>query len=201
MGIVGFYGGVKLAISVFATSFVAGLVWAFGIKKAIQIKSEPLLLELPPYRKPLIKNVFAKSWIRMKDFVYIVIPLLALGGIAYGILDISGLTYIVIEPLSPITNWLGLPTVTIIPIIFGFLQKDLTGAMLLSVLDGETSSVLTLLQIYTFGVATIIGIPCMIALGMLIKEFGFKKAIVLTMTSIVYGFLFAGLAWRIISIV
>jgi len=200
MGIVGFYGGVKLAISVFATSFVAGLVWAFGIKKAIQIKSEPLLLELPPYRKPLIKNVFAKSWIRMRDFVYIVIPLLALGGIAYGILDISGLTHIVVEPLSPITTWLGLPTVTIIPIIFGFLQKDLTGAMLLSVLGSETSSVLTPLQIYTFGVATTVGIPCMIALGMLIKEFGFKRAIVLTITSIVYGLLFAGLAWRMISI-
>jgi Fe2+ transport system protein B len=71
MGIVGFYGGVKLALSVFATSFVAGLIWAFGVKKVIQIKSEALLLELPPYRKPLIKNVFAKSWIRMRDFAYI----------------------------------------------------------------------------------------------------------------------------------
>jgi len=201
MGIVGFYGGVKLALSVFATSFVAGLIWAFGVKKVIQIKSEALLLELPPYRRPLIKNVFAKSWIRMRDFVYIVIPLLALGGIAYGVLDMSGLTRIVVEPLSPITTWLGLPTVTIIPIIFGFLQKDLTGAMLLSVLGSETSSVLTPLQIYTFGVATTLGIPCMIALGMLIKEFGFKRAIVLTITSIVYGLLFAGLAWRIISII
>ena len=201
MGIVGFYGGMKLALSVFATSFVAGLIWAFGIKKVIQVKSEPLLLELPPYRRPLFKNVFAKSWIRMRDFVYIVIPLLALGGIAYGILDMSGLTNIVVEPLSPITTWLGLPTLAIIPIIFGFLQKDLTGAMLLSVLGSETSSVLTPLQIYTFGVATTIGIPCMIALGMLIKEFEFKRAIVLTITSIVYGLLIAGLAWRIISIV
>ncbi len=201
MGIVGFYGGIKLALSVFATSFAAGLIWAFGIKKVIEIQSEPLLLELPPYRKPLFKNVFAKSWIRMRDFVYIVIPLLALGGIAYGILDMSGFTYIVVEPLSPITTWLGLPTVTIIPIIFGFLQKDLTGAMLLSVLGSETSLVLTPLQIYTFGVATTIGIPCMIALGMLIKEFGFKRAIVLTITSIAYGLLIAGLAWRIISLV
>ncbi|MCK4478337.1 ferrous iron transport protein B [Candidatus Bathyarchaeota archaeon] len=201
MGIVGFYGGIKLALSVFATSFVAGLIWAFAIKKVIQIKSEPLLLELPPYRKPLIQNVFAKSWIRMKDFVYIVIPLLALGGIAYGILDISGLTQIVVEPLSPITTWLGLPTITIIPMIFGFLQKDLTGAMLLSVLGSKISFVLTPLQIYTFGVATTLGIPCMIALGMLIKEFGFKRAIILTITSTVYGLLFAGLAWRIISIV
>ena len=200
MGIVGFYGGMRLALSVFATSLAAGLIWAYGVKKAIQIKSAPLLLELPPYRRPLIKNVLAKSWIRMKDFVYIVIPLLALGGIAYGVLDMLGLTRIVVEPLVPITAWLGLPTVTIIPIIFGFLQKDLTGAMLLSVLGGETASVLTPLQIYTFGVATTIGIPCMIALGMLIKEFGFKRAMVLTMTSIVYGLLIAGLAWRIISL-
>jgi ferrous iron transport protein B len=201
MGVVGFYGGVNLALSVFATSFVAGLIWAFAIKKVIQIESDPLLLELPPYRKPLIKNVLAKSWIRMKDFVYIVIPLLALGGIAYGFLDMSGITNIIAEPLSLITTWLGLPNETIIPIMFGFLQKDLTGAMLLSVLGSEISLSLNTLQIYTFGVATTVGIPCIIALGMLIKEFGFKKAILLTIISIFYGILFAGLAWRILSIV
>jgi ferrous iron transport protein B len=200
MGIVGFYGDTRLALSVFATSFAAGLVWAFGIKRVIQIETEPLLLELPPYRKPLIKNVLAKSWIRMKDFVYVVIPLLVLGGMAYGILDMSGLTETIVEPLAPITTWLGLPNVTIIPIIFGFLQKDLTGAMLLSVLGVEIPLALTPIQIYTFGVATTLGIPCMIALGMLIKEFGFSRAIVLTVTSIAYGLLFAGLAWRIVSV-
>ena len=200
MGIVGFYGGTKLAFSVFATLLVAGLIWAFGIKKIIHIKSEPLLLELPPYRKPLIKNVLAKSWIRMKDFVYIVIPLLALGGIAYGILNIAGLTTIILKPLSPIAIWLGLPTITIIPLVFGFLQKDLTGAMLISVLGSKISLALTPIQIYTFGVATTIGIPCIIALGMLVKEFGFKRAIVLTIGSVIYGLLFAGLIWRIISV-
>jgi len=200
MGIAGFYGGITMAFAVFATLFVAGLIWAFGIKKAIHIKSEPLLLELPPYRKPLIKNVLAKSWIRMKDFVYIVIPLLVLGGIAYGILNITGFTKRIVEPLSPITTWLGLPAATIIPLVFGFLQKDLTGAMLLSVLGSKISLALTPLQIYTFGIASTIGIPCLIALGMLTREFGFKKTIVLTITSIAYGLLFAGLVWRIISI-
>ena len=200
MGIVGYFGGIKLAFSVFATLLVAGLIWAFVIKRIFHIKSEPLLLELPPYRKPLIKNVLAKSWIRMKDFVYIVIPLLALGGIAYGILDILGLINVIVGPLSPITVWLGLPTVTIVPLIFGFLQKDLTGAMLLSVLGANLSLALTPLQIYTFGVASTIGIPCIIALGVLIKEFGLKRAVVLTIVSIVYGLLLAGLTWRIISI-
>jgi ferrous iron transport protein B len=200
LGVVGFYGGIPLAFSVFVTAFIAGLLWIFVLKKLVTIESEPLLLELPPYRKPLLKNVLAKSWIRMKEFVCIVIPLLALGGIGYGVLETLGLTTVLVEPFSPITAWLGLPTVTIIPIIFGFLQKDLTGAMLLSVLNNQISVALTPLQIYTFGVATTIGIPCVIALGMLIKEFGFKRATALTITSILYGLLIAGLVWRVVAL-
>jgi len=141
-----------------------------------------------------------KSWIRMRDFVYIVMPLLMLGGIIFATLDIMSLTKIIVEPFLPITNWLGLPALTIIPLIFGFLQKDLTGAMLFSVLDSRTSLVLTPLQIYTFGLASTIGIPCIIALGMLIREFGVKKATVLTALSVVYALFFAGLTRRIILI-
>lgn len=200
MGIVGFYGGITLALGVLATLFFAGLIWALVIKKAFYLKKELLLLELPPYRKPLIKNVLAKSWVRMKDFVYIVIPFLILGGIAYGTLDILGLDEIIVKPFSLLTAWLGLPALTVIPLLFGFLQKDLTGAMLVSVLGSEISLVLTPLQLYTFGVASTVGIPCIIALGILAKEFSFKKAIVLTGISIIYGFLLAGLISRFILI-
>lgn len=201
MGIAGFYGGIMLAISVFFTLFIAALIWAFAIKKVIYIKSEPLLLELPIYRKPLIKNIVIKSWIRMKDFVYIIIPLLAIGGIIYGILDASHLTHIIVKALSPITLWLGLPNTTIIPLFFGFLQKDLTGGMLITSLQTtDISSILTPLQIYTFTVAATIGIPCINALVMFIKEFGFKKAINATVISIIYGLFIAGVVWRIIFI-
>jgi len=136
----------------------------------------------------------------MRDFVYIVIPLLALGGIAYGVLNLTGLTTVILEPLSPVAIWLGLPTVTIIPLVFGFLQKDLTGAMPISVLGRKVSLMLNPVQIYTFGVATTIGIPCIIALGMLIREFGLKKAAALTLSSIVYGLLFLGSICRVRSL-
>ncbi len=200
MGIIGFYGGIKLVFAVFITLFVAGLLWALGIKKVIHAKSEPLLLELPPYRRPLIKNVLVKSWIRMKDFVYIVIPLLAIGGIVYGILDVLDVIDIIIKPLSLITAWLQLPDRTIVPLVFGFLQKDLTGAMLISVLGNEISTVLTSLQLYVFGVAAVIGIPCITALGLFIKEFGWKKALILTIILNIYGILIAGLIGRAISL-
>jgi ferrous iron transport protein B len=61
---------------------------------------------------------------------------------------------------------------------------------------GGATLALNSLQIYTFGVATTIGIPCVIALGMFCKEFGFKRAVALTIASIVYGLLVAGLIWR-----
>ena len=71
-------------------------------------------MELPPYRKPLVKNVLTKSWIRMRKFVYIAIPLLALGGIAYGIPNKTGFTALVVKPLSPTATWLALPVETVI---------------------------------------------------------------------------------------
>jgi ferrous iron transport protein B len=200
MRIVGYYGSILLVFSVYVTLIISALIWAFIVKRAAHIKNQPLLLELPPYRRPLIENIITKSWIRMKVFVYLVIPLLVIGGVIYAVLEITGLTSAIIKPLSPITQWLGLPAVTIIPLVFGFLQKDLTGAMLLSVLGSNISSVLTSIQIYTFGLAATMQIPCVIALGMLIREFGIKKAVSLTGISIIYGLLFAGLAWRIISI-
>ena len=200
MGIVGYYGGILLVIAIYITLAISGLIWSFIAKKIIPKKTPLLLLELPPYRKPLTKNILIKGWIRMKSFVYLVIPLLAVGGVIYAVLETAGLTSTVIKPLSPITRWLGLPAVAIIPLVFGFLQKDLTGGMLLSVLGNNISSVLTPLQIYTFGLAAVMQIPCIIALGMLIREFGVKKAVSLTGISIIYGLLFAGLAWRIISI-
>ena len=203
MGIVGYFGGKLLAASVFVSLIVAFLIFGYLMKKIMRMEKKPVLYELPelpPYRIPSIKNIITKSWIRMKTFIYIVIPFLIIGGIFYTALDTLGVTKVVVGPFSPIMWWLGLPAVAIIPWAFAYLQKDLSIAMLFTVLGSEIAAVLSPLQIYTFGVATTIGIPCMIATGMLWKEFGFKRAFTLTLVSAVYGLLFAGFAWRTISI-
>ncbi len=203
MGIVGYFGGKLLVASLLVSLIVAFLIFGYLMKKVMRTEKKLVLYELPelpPYRIPSIKNIITKSWIRMKTFVYIVIPFLIIGGIFYMALDTLGVTKAVVGPFSPIMWWLGLPAVAIIPWLFGYLQKDLSAAMLFTVLGTEIAVVLSPLQIYTFSVATTIGIPCMIATGMLWKEFGAKRAVALTLVSAVYGLLFAGLAWRIISI-
>lgn len=200
MGVVGYYGSVSLAIYVFLTLLLAAVIWGLVAKKIFKPEVNYLIIELPPYRKPLLKNILVKSWLRMKDFIYIVIPLLIFGGMLYGLLDALDITKLFIDPLSAITTWLNLPKVTVIPLVFSFLQKDLTGGMLISTLGNNLSASLTSLQIYTFGVAATVGIPCINAFGMLIKEFGLKKAILLTLISVSFGIGLAGIIWRIISV-
>ncbi len=203
MGIVGHFGGKLLAVSVLASLVIALLVFGYFMKKVMKMEKKPVLHELPelpPYRMPSIKNIITKSWIRMKTFIYVVIPFLILGGILYSVLDILGVTKVIVEPFSPIMWWLGLPAVAIIPWLFSYLQKDLSAVMLFSVLGTEIAVILSPIQIYSFGMATTIGIPCMIATGMIWKEFGARKAIILTLVSAVYGLLFAGVAFRIVSI-
>ncbi len=203
MGIVGHFGGKLLAVYVLASLVVAFLIFGYIMKKVMRIEKKPIfheLPELPTYRAPSIKNIITKSWIRMKSFVYVVIPFLIIGGIVYSGLDVLGITKVVVKPFSLITWWLGLPDVVVVPWLFSYLQKDLSSVMLFSVLGSRIAEVLTPIQIYTFGMATTLGIPCMIATGMIWKEFGAKKAIFLTLVSAAYGLLFAGVAFRIVSI-
>jgi ferrous iron transport protein B len=200
MGIVGFYGGFLLALLVFGTILIVMLIWAILMKLILKVRPEPMLIELPPYRRPLVSNVFSKSWLRMKGFVKLVIPLLIIGGIVYSIFDQLGVTTLLIKPFEPLIKFLfDLPGETIIPLLFGFVQKDLTGAMLFSVLGTEGGSLpLTLIQLYTFGVAACIGIPCIIALGTLFKEYGFKDSILIFLSVLLYGILVASISWRIL---
>jgi ferrous iron transport protein B len=197
---VGFYGGVLLALSVYITILFSLLVLALLIKKTIKPMPNPLIMEVPSYRKPLFKNVVSKGWIRMRDFVYIVMPLLVAGGAFYGFMVEIGFVKNIIGAFNPLTvGWLGLPPETVIPLVYGFIQKDLTVGMLVAVLGPNLNEFLTPLQLYTFGIASSIQIPCIIAFWMLIHEFGFKKAILLTILSLAYGLFFAGIIWRLIS--
>lgn len=200
MGIIGFYGNILLVLAVFTTNLLGMIIWTFLINLTIKDQIEPMLIELPPYRKPIIKNVFSKSWIRMEDFVKVVVPLLAIGGIFYSLFDQLGITTLLIAPFIPIMSALfNLPGETIVPLVFGFIQKDMTGAMLLSALENSGGiSQLTNLQLYTFGVISTIGVPCIIALGMSVKEFGLKNSLIMFLALLVYGIIIASFVWRIV---
>jgi ferrous iron transport protein B len=194
MGLVASYAGVNYAIATYVIAIVSGLLFSKISGLLVKVEPSPFLLELPPYRKPLLHNVAVKSWIRMQDFVKVVIPLLIFGGVVYGIMEYVGLVGFLILPLTPLSLWLRLPPEAVVPLIYGFLQKDLTISMLFTVFGTtDISSHLSYTQIFIFGLQASIQFPCIIASSMAWKEFGWKAALTLTISGFVYGFLISGL--------
>ncbi|MBP1912942.1 Fe2+ transport system protein B [Thermococcus stetteri] len=201
-GVVGHYAGAAYAIGIYVASFVVFVITAKLLNVVIPPERIPMVEELPPYRRPLLKNIALKAWIRMQDFVYIVIPLLIAGGMAYGALLHVNLVQPLIDPFRPLTvGWLHIPAETIIPMIYGFLQKDLVPAMLANVLGTTNfSAVMSSVQLFTFGLASTFQIPCIIAFSMLAKEFGLKRALIIEVSAFAYGMLWAGIIGRIVAL-
>jgi ferrous iron transport protein B len=200
LGVVGHFAGMLAALGVFSVGLLMILGIGLIFRHTSASDSSLLLLELPPFRRPTLHSVVMKGWLRMKEFVYVVIPLLIIGGASYGLLKWLGLEGVLFDPLSFLTTgWLHLPKETITPLVYGFLQKDLTPAMLSSVFGTtDLSSVMTPIQLFTFGLASTFQIPCVVAFGMIGRELGWRWAITLTIAALVVGLVISGLVLRII---
>jgi ferrous iron transport protein B len=199
LGVVGHFAGILPALGIYMISLILMIGIGLLFRRSSSSPS-PLLLELPSYRRPILRGVILKSWLRMREFVYVVIPLLIIGGASYGLLRWFGLEGVLFDPLRFITvGWLHLPKEAITPLIYGFLQKDLTPAMLASVFGtANLSSVMTPIQLFTFGMASTFQVPCVVAFGMIAKELGWRWAIMLTVMALAAGLVLSGLVLRII---
>jgi len=199
LGVVGHFAGILPALGIYMIALL--LMIGIGLLfKRSSFSPSPLLLELPPYRLPVLRGVILKSWLRMREFVYVVIPLLIIGGASYGLLKWFGLEGVLFDPLRFITvGWLHLPKEAITPLVYGFLQKDLVLAMLSSVFGTTNlSSVMTPIQLFTFGMASTFQVPCVVAFGMIAKELSWRWAIMLTIMALATGLVLSGLVLRII---
>jgi ferrous iron transport protein B len=104
--------------------------------------------------------------------------------------------------MSPVTvNWLGLPAVTGILLIFGILRKELILVMLAAYL-GTTNfnEVLTSQQMITLAIVSMFYVPCVATISVLWKEYGWRKALVITLAETAFAIVLAGLVKRVLDI-
>jgi len=198
LGLVGRFIGLHAALALYAFDLV--LVFVLGRIAFKVLPGEPvgLIMEMPPYRRPPAKNVLVKTWGRTKDFVYIAFPIIIAGSVAIEALALSGFMSYVVEAANPLTGgWLGLPPETGIPLIFGILRKELT-LILLSELIPLAS--LTPIQMIVFSLVTMIYIPCIATIAACVREFGWRKALAITVIDVSLALFLGGLAYRLLSL-
>lgn len=201
LGLVGRYLGLLTAIALYLFNLI--LIFFLGRLAYRALPGEPigLIMEMPPYRSPSITVVAKKTWARTKDFIYVAFPFIIIGSIFLETLMMTGIIWSLVEFMAPvITDWLGLPILTGIPLIFGILRKELT-LILLSELSGSTdfAQILTPIQMIVFALVTMIYIPCISTIAALIKEFGWKRAFGVSIFDIILALVIGGIAYRILT--
>ena len=202
LGLVGRYVGLPAALALYAFDLI--LVFVIGRVAFKTLPGEPvgLIMEMPPYKRPSLRNVLMKTWGRTKDFVYVAFPLIILGSFVLELIKVAGLAWALSRLMQPlISGWLGLPPICGIPLIFGVLRKELTLVMLAE-LSGTSDfiSVLTPTQMVVFSLVTMIYIPCIATIAAMVREFGWRRALAVTLMDIALALLLGGIALRVLQV-
>jgi ferrous iron transport protein B len=181
--LVAFYLGPAWALAIYAFN---GLVVVFSgwlLARVWPEISAGMILEVPNYHWPTLHVVIMKTWLRLREFVVIGLPLLVVGSLALGLMSHWRLDAIVNEAWAPLASLLGLPVILGTILIFGILRKELTLVMLVQVLGTtHVTSMVTPAQLLIFTVFVTFYFPCVATLGALLKEVGGK----LTLLAVTY---------------
>lgn len=201
-GLVGKFIGLGSVIGLYLLIFL--LIFLLGKLAAVITPGEStaLIMEMPNYRSPNIKTILFQTWFRLKEFIYIASPLVIVSGIIIEGAYQANLLAPINSFLSPLTSgWLGLPTATGILLIFGILRKELILVMLASILGTtDFTKVLTQPQMLVLALVSMLYIPCVATIAALYQEFGWQKALLITLFKISLAIVAGGLMSKLLNL-
>jgi ferrous iron transport protein B len=158
-----------------------------------------LILEIPAYQWPPLRNTLQKSWWRIKEFMILAWPLLIMGSAFLAIMEYGGVDRYLNWFLSPLTRLLDLPEVVGTTLIFGLMRKELSLVMLTQALGtNQVLTVMTPSQIMVFTIFVTFYIPCLATIAALWREIGRKGALLAVLLTLLVA-VFLSLATRVLG--
>ena len=200
-GLVAAFVGLWAAMSVYLLVFVIILITGLVLSRVTPGEQYGMILEMSPLRRPRAKNVLQKSWMRIREFLLVAMPLLIIASIILGLFQYSGLMAAFEEFIAPFSEAvLGLPSYATTALIFGILRKEMALETLV-ILAGtaDLGSVLSMAQIYIFAVVSVLFVPCIATIAILRKEIGTKMALVISAYTLAIGILVGALLNLLLS--
>jgi len=167
---------------------ILGAVWiiiGLMLNRLLPGFSSDLLLEIPPFRPPVIGIVAKKLWIRISNFLREAVPLMLLGVFSVNLLYVLGVFDTLAAIIGPFLNrFFGLPDKAISALLMGFLRKDLAMGMLAPL--GLTAK-----QLVTASTVLTIYFPCIATFAVLLRELGIidmlRSTIIMLITTLIVG--------------
>lgn len=204
LGLVGAFVSIQWALALYIIDLVIILLLGRLAFEALPGEPTALIMEMHDYRVPHLQTVLKQTWFRLIEFVKIALPLIIIGSLVIKLAEVMGLLNPIASVLSPMTvTWLGLPAITGIALIFGVLRKELTLIMLATLFEtADFAQVPNFgpVQMIVFTLVTMLYIPCIATIAALVREFGWKKALFITVFEIVFAILIGGIAFRLLML-
>lgn len=187
-GVTGKYAGVFWIAIILTILLIIGITIGIVLNKKLNCKISSLAIELPELQMPRIHDVFIKTWIRIKDFFEIAVPLLVVGSIITELMVHYNILFYVVDPMSWLTvGLLGLPASTIICFITGILRKEMSYGMLVILAAAQNKLITEFMspqQFVVFGIVMATYMPCLATMIAMHKEIGIKYTISITLISV-----------------
>jgi ferrous iron transport protein B len=167
---------------VYATLFLLYIIGGILLNKLISGEGADILMEIPPYRRPDIRQLLKKTWIRVRFFITEATPYIMLGVLAVQLAYSTGAIPFLSEHLGQkMADIFGLPPEVVVNLIIGFVRKDFAVGMLSSI-------PMTAMQFTVAATLLVTFMPCLATLTVLYKELGlrdFIKAMLLMLSATV----------------
>jgi len=207
MGSVAIFLGWQWALMIYLITFIIGLTVGRLMAVFLPGRSAGLVMEMFPFRVPKLNNILKKTWYRFREFIIFAIPIITFGSLVLGGLYETKYMWLITRPMSLIVeNWLGLPAVAGICLLFGVLRKELALQLLLALAIIQYGpsvhnllSFMTKQQIFIFALVTTLYIPCVAAISVLIREVGKRTAITISLFTIALAVVVGGMANKLLN--
>jgi ferrous iron transport protein B len=159
-------------------------------------------MEMFPFRAPSTRTVLGKTWVRVRDFMYVAAPFILVGSFLLGLLYESGWAGKLEQPLRPLSvYWLGLPAAAGLALVFGFLRKEMALSLLVVFAamtipglgtDAALTEFMTRQQIFTFALVNAVYIPCVATFAVLVRELGWRAALAISAATVTLAMVLGG---------
>jgi ferrous iron transport protein B len=198
-GLIGYFLGPHLAFLLYLINLIVIGVLGKLLTKLYPQATPGLVLEIPSYKIPSVRVVFAKVWLRIREFIVVAWPLLIVGSLALSLLEYARFDHYLNLGLLPVTWALGLPLGLGVTLLFGILRKELSLVMLFQALGTtQVATVLSAGQMMTFTLFVMFYIPCVATVAVLTRELGRSKTVLVlaftTSIALVVALLARGIA-------
>lgn len=143
-------------------------------------------MELPPMRWPNLRNIYIKTYTRMRWYFLEIMPLFILASVLIWLGNITGVFQQLVAWLTPVVNCIGLPDAIAQVFLFGFFRRDYGAAGLY---DLYKTGILNSAQLVVTAATLTLFVPCIAQFIIMIKERGLKTAVAIAVFIFPFAFI------------